>query len=477
MNELDSLKDIPFVNFVMDFKGPGGYIPFGYTKHNFPIIINEKLNDIDDSVFVANYSSLESPYEFNKHRTAEFSNFIVQHTKNTKFVLTSEIKDNIQQDSIYLVVLESLNVNNMFEYYSSDKFLFEDFFSPNLLKLIKENENFKIVFMDAGEGAYPHSFKLYDKLYQFLQRNNITSKNKIIVSTNNNFIKNVEKTPEFKKFNNQIKTYCNNHLLISAGRFISQLRSHTNNSFIENGYEYSIQNDVHTNPRPKYFLMYNRNGERMHRVWFVNQLYKLNLLEKGFISFFSNENLDKFFEGGSGYSELGMGINDVLDMKQNYKKFNPLVIDDDNPDKITYFHNYLSRKDEYEKSYFTIVSETNAESDYSFITEKTIKPIMNLHPFVILGNPNTLGVLKSFGFKTFDRWWDESYDLEFDFLKRGQKLIKVVNTLCEKSHDEWDVMMEEMKETLYHNKQILHKLSTTKLAQKEFFKNILERII
>lgn len=473
MDELDLLKNIPPINFVLDFKGPGGYIPFGYTKHTLPIIMQQKLNDVDDGMFVANYSSVQTPYEFNKHRTAEFSNYIVEHTKNTKFVLTSEIKDNIQNDSIYLVVLESLNVNNMFEYYSADKFVFEDFFSPNLLKLIRENENFKIVFIDAGEGAYPHIFKLYEKLYEFLKRNNITTKNKIIVSTNNNFITNVEDTPEFKKFNNQITTYCNNHLLITAGRFISQLRSHSTNTFVEKGYEYSIQADLHTNPRPKYFLMYNRNGERMHRVWFVNELYKRNLLDKGFISFFANENLDKFFNGSKAYPQLGFELSHVNDMKENYKKFNPLIIDSDNPDEITFFHNYISRRKEYEESYFTIVSETNAETEYSFITEKTIKPIMNLHPFLILGNPNTLSVLKQFGFKTFDKWWDESYDSEFDFLKRGEKLITLVDELCNKTHDEWNVMLEEMRDILYHNKQTLHKLATTKLAQKDFFKNIL----
>ena len=43
--------------------------------------------------------------------------------------------------------------------------------------------------------------------------------------------------------------------------------------------------------------------------------------------------------------------------------------------------------------YFNAVM-TNAESNYCFITEKTTKPIMNLHPFVVLGNPHTLKVLK-----------------------------------------------------------------------------------
>ena len=205
MDELELSITIPPTYFVLDFKGPGGYIPFGYSKYTLPIIMQDKLNDINDNMCVGSYASIQEPYEFNKHRTAEFSNYVVEHTKNTKFVLTSEIKNDIKKYALYLVVLESLNVNNMFEYYSDDNFKFEDFFSPNLLQLIIENENFKIVFIDAGEGAYPHIFKFYNKLYEFLQRNNISTKNKILVSTNNNFITQVENTLEFKNFNNQIK--------------------------------------------------------------------------------------------------------------------------------------------------------------------------------------------------------------------------------------------------------------------------------
>jgi hypothetical protein len=468
------LKNIPNVYFVLDFKGPGGYIPLGYTKHEFGNLIQTKLNDINDEMFVGHYSSIQQPHIFSKNRTAEFSNYIVEYTKNTKFVLTHQIKNNIEKDSIYLVVLESLNVNNMFEYYSDDSFPIEDFFSPILLQLIKKNSNFKIVFVDAGEGAYRHDIKLLYKLHNFLKRNQIFSKRKILISTNNNFIENIKNLPEFKKFNGQIDLYCNNHLITTAGRFISHLRTNKTNTIVERGYTYSIQDEIHTNPREKYFLMYNRNGERVHRVWFVNQLYKKNLIEKGFISFFGNEHLDKFLEGSTHYPELTLNNEDLLDIKQNYKKFNPLVIDSDDPNAITFFHNFLSRKDEYENSYFTIVSETNAESQYCFITEKTIKPIMNLHPFVVLGNPHTLKVLKSLGFKTFDKWWDESYDNEFDFKTRSIKVLKVVEELCLKSHEEWKIMIEEMSELLINNKKVLHKLATSKHAQKEFFDKVLE---
>jgi hypothetical protein len=86
---------------------------------------------------------------------------------------------------------------------------------------------------------------------------------------------------------------------------------------------------------------------------------------------------------------------------------------------------------------------------------------MNLHPFVVLGNPHTLKVLKSYGFKTFDKWWDESYDNEFDFKTRSDMVLNIVKELCSKSKDEMNSMLMNMSGTLYFNKKLLHKLNYT----------------
>jgi hypothetical protein len=468
-----NLNTIPNTYFVLEFKGPGGYIPLGYTKYTLPIMMNLKLENPNDGEFSGYYSSINDPHIHYYNRTAEFSNYVVQHTKNTQFVLTKDIVNDIKSDNLYLVVLESLNVNNMFDYYCSDKFKIEDFFSPMLLNLIKNYTNFKIVFIDAGEGAYLHTMSFLEKIHNFLQRNNIDHKNKVFISTNNNAIVELKKTKKFVDFKNQIVLFANNHLITMAGRFMSDLRI-TNNSMYQDGYTYSIQTSLKIDKKEKYFLMYNRNSERMHRAYFVNLLYKNNLLDKGFISFLENPYFVEFLNKDKGYPSLTLTKEDVFDIKQNYKNYYPLVIDDDNPDRVSEYHNFLSRKDEYKNSYFTIISETNAESSYSFLTEKSIKPIMNLHPFLVLGNPYTLEVLKSHGFKTFDKWWDESYDNIKDFKTRSSKLLDIVNTLCNKSHDEWIEILKEMEDTLIYNQKLLHKLSTEKREIKNFFKHLLQ---
>ena len=80
---------------------------------------------------------------------------------------------------------------------------------------------------------------------------------------------------------------------------------------------------------------------------------------------------------------------------------------------------------------------------------------MNLHPFLINGNPYILKHLKKLGFQTFDKWWDESYDNETDYKKRTKLLVKQIQILCNKTHEEWITMLQEMQPILYYNKNLL----------------------
>jgi hypothetical protein len=65
--------------------------------------------------------------------------------------------------------------------------------------------------------------------------------------------------------------------------------------------------------------------------------------------------------------------------------------------------------------------------------------------------------MKKFGFKTFNKWWDESYDDEPDDWKRLQMIMDLVLKLSE--YDEKDLlhMYEDMKETLQHNIGVIEK--------------------
>ena len=54
-----------------------------------------------------------------------------------------------------------------------------------------------------------------------------------------------------------------------------------------------------------------------------------------------------------------------------------------------------------------------------------MKAIDYCKPFVINGDKGTLKYLHSIGFKTFDKWWDESYDEIKDGWERFDAILKL----------------------------------------------------
>jgi hypothetical protein len=102
-------------------------------------------------------------------------------------------------------------------------------------------------------------------------------------------------------------------------------------------------------------------------------------------------------------------------------------------------------------SFLNIVTETLTNPKSLFFSEKIYKPIYMLQPFILMGNPNSLKMLKKLGFKTFDKWWDESYDDEVDMVKRLEKIVDVLLEISTWDMDKCFQVTQEMEEVLKHN--------------------------
>lgn len=98
-----------------------------------------------------------------------------------------------------------------------------------------------------------------------------------------------------------------------------------------------------------------------------------------------------------------------------------------------------------------IVSETIFYHDKLHLTEKIFKPIVSKRPFILIGGCGNLAYLKKYGFKTFDRWIDESYDSEPDPTRRIEMAVAELNKLCSLSMTELQAMHSDMKEVLDYN--------------------------
>lgn len=108
-----------------------------------------------------------------------------------------------------------------------------------------------------------------------------------------------------------------------------------------------------------------------------------------------------------------------------------------------------------QQAFLWISTESDAHCPVSFLSEKSAKSFYAKRPFVVVSGPNTLKRIQEFGFKTFNDYWDESYDAEPDVCKRIQKVMKIVNDIAQLSHSELKALAISMTDVLEYNYQHL----------------------
>lgn len=127
-------------------------------------------------------------------------------------------------------------------------------------------------------------------------------------------------------------------------------------------------------------------------------------------------------------------------------------------DSKTKFDNIPS-PEYYRRTYFEIVCETIGQhptDDTFFFTEKTIKPILMKHPFIVMGPKNYLMHLRALGFNTFEGLIDESYD-QLDDAKLRAKAIS--NLLEQLDLENSKKFYEQSREICEHNQRHLLNLA------------------
>ena len=206
------------------------------------------------------------------------------------------------------------------------------------------------------------------------------------------------------------------------------------------------------------FLNYNRMP-RCHRFLMLYKLIESNLSERGLFSY-SNKfkddgfkiidsilhyraTLDRYFQTDP-LCEVNMNIVNFIKSKEHEISNQDLLLNQ----ALTPFI-----LEDYNRTFLSLVSETNTNSEVIFFSEKIWKPVLMKHPFILIGNPNSLRELKRMGYKTFDRWWNEDYDRELDQVKRMDLILKELKILSTKPLEELFIIRQEMKEVLDFNFQ------------------------
>ena len=107
--------------------------------------------------------------------------------------------------------------------------------------------------------------------------------------------------------------------------------------------------------------------------------------------------------------------------------------------------------DFYFESFIDIVNETRFGQPTANFSEKVFQSMQYMRPFIVVAPPKTLEYIRSLGFKTFNEFWDESYDEEKDHGERLAKLFALMDTLFAMSNDEQRNLYEKLVPILEHN--------------------------
>lgn len=213
----------------------------------------------------------------------------------------------------------------------------------------------------------------------------------------------------------------------------------------------------------KTFLCLNRRW-RPHRPSLVALLHVKNLLEQGHVSLEPNVDGVNWHNYFDRILELNM-INDfvyhaLLSNKNKIQQLPSLNLDaplkdnGDLPALQSFDRSY------YDRTMFSVITETLYYSDENFgksifITEKTYKAIANMHPFILLSAPNSLGALKNRGYKTFSPIINEDYDTEQNDATRLLMVVTEIERLANLSQKEKENFVSRCKDICEHNFKVL----------------------
>jgi hypothetical protein len=221
------------------------------------------------------------------------------------------------------------------------------------------------------------------------------------------------------------------------------------------GYRYSSDiTAFNTRKIKKKFITFNRltGGARSYRSIFVAELIKHNLLNQGHISYSidcpQHGKFDKnLYQSISQYNLPYHYINECVQALQSLNS----SLNIDYTGTINNDSQTLNALDYMIESFLHVVTETCFWEEKTHLTEKIFKPIVAKQPFVLLGCTNNLAYLKSYGFKTFDQFWDESYDTDQDPISRIQAVVKIIKDLCNMSDNELQNLQQDMTGIIEHN--------------------------
>lgn len=433
--------------------------PFGNGIHP---VIREFIQDIHKNNINIDYYKIlqyEQEHKAIKFDHSELINYFARNFSNN-IVSINQIQND---DFIYiypLEVKETLNAlinENKFEL-NGDKYswFLKDILSEQLLNYLKIGK-VKILINIIHDPVYDdHKMRMFE-----IQMNKLgVDGSNIIFLCGSKFDEYYNMHPESK-----IKIY-NGHLFIRG--YVDMMKEFPRIGNLGYICEMVDEKDLDINKiRPYKFLCNNRTMTKPHRASMAYFSIKYDLLKDGKFSFIQKVDKQQLT------SQISQVINNPnSEFIEKIVQILPYELDTQflSENQKSNFGVTNNKKEWYSETYFNFVTETFFGKNV-FLSEKIFKPISNLQPFIVLGDYGTLAELKRLGFKTFEPFIDESYDLEIDPKIRMAKIEKEIEKLQNKSIEEIHNWYYSIKDILIYNQQHLYTFE-----KYECFEEIFEKI-
>ncbi len=178
--------------------------------------------------------------------------------------------------------------------------------------------------------------------------------------------------------------------------------------------------------REKHFLSYNGTPKE-HRLDLIQHILKSNIIDKFDISF------NSFYWESDEKSRH-------LDLKKSSGYTSTIL------NLPIYFNSYID-----------LITTSKFEGDSVYIDEKIYKSFACHKPFILVGQANTLKLLRKYGFKTFDTIIDETYDEIVNDKLRFEMILDEVDRLITLDIKEVDELYRKLEPILTHNSYWLRK--------------------
>ena len=319
-------------------------------------------------------------------------------------------------------------------------------------ELIDEDVNF-IYFIDGKpDPNFASSIILSNKLVEHAKR----GKCKVVINAMTEYFYGEHISLNMNLIGNKYGLDSNN-LIFITGNLIAENKPEDKFSYLSYNYFLDYPWFINKDKPPvipkndatieKKILCYNRRPHVHRKILVYEILNNPTILNNIILSYGGTTN--KFHYTIHNFSEKIKNIDRAKKINEFFQTMEfEINVDDKNlelnqADDFDYFMHH--------KTFISLVSETNVNSDNLFFSEKTYKPIIAKQPFIIYGNPNALKYLKTIGFKTFDKWIDESYDTEVNFERRLDMVIKLCEDISKMNVSELYRFREEMTDVLEHN--------------------------